>query len=404
MTIKPITYLFLVLFLCSGSILSAQPLQAVVRKPGVEEDPTLVIQSFNGPEEVEELLRRTLIRCGWFRVQDSGAADYQLQAAWGGDDSRGRLRLALGSGGETVFEFVTPESHPPRRSVFQAVDMLLNRLFDVPGIASGRLAFVLTDNEQKEIYTMNFDGTEVRRITRNRSISTEPSWGGRGIERLFYTYYEPTQMSIMQAEPNLGRQRRIARFRGLNAGARVSPDGNQLAMSLSRGGAVNLYLMDLNTNQTTQVTRDSDVNTSPTWSPGGDYLCYVSDRGGRPHLYLLNRADGRSSRLLRDFEEAVEPDWCPVSNQIAFSTRIGGRYVVAVVDMNESAGSPERRIVTEGAGDWESPTWAPDGRHLAVTRKRGGESQLVMVDSWLGGTTPISRPGQMELPDWSDLR
>ncbi len=392
---------FGVFFIISAATLPAQPLEVVVRKPGVEEDPSLVIQSFDGPEEIERLLQQTLVRCGWFRVRESGPADYQLQAAWRGDNERGRLRLAVGSGNQTAVDFTTRQPAAARQTVYEAVDTLLNQLFDVPGIASSRIAFVMGDNEHKEIYTMNFDGSQVRRITRNNSISTEPSWGGRGNERLFYTYYEPTRMSIMQAEPGLGRQRRIARFSGLNSGASVSPDMNRLAMSLSRDGGVNLYVMDLTNNETQQLTRDRAVISSPAWAPDGNNICYVSDRAGRPHLYMMNLHDGSASRLLRDYEEAVEPDWCPVSNQIAFSTQIGGRYVVAVIDLEED--SINRRIVTEGKGDWQSPAWAPDGRHLVCTHTLNGESRLVMIDTWMGDTTPITRPGKVELPDWSEL-
>ncbi len=380
----------------------AQPAEVVVRKPGVEENPTLVMQSFEGPGEVGRLLRQTLIRCNWFRVVEEGPADYQVRGLWREEGELGRLRLTVSSGGLSVLDFVT-DPNDPRTAVYRGVDTLLNRLFEVPGIASSRIAFVMGDQRRKEIHTMNFDGSQVVRVTNNNSISTEPAWSGNRVDQLFYTYYEPMRMSIMMVDLRAGRQRRVARFSGLNAGARVAPDQRSLALCLSRDGAVNLYVMNLESEQLRQLTSDRSVVSSPAWSPDGRTICYVSDRNGRPHLYLMPAEGGRSRRLLREFDEAVEPDWCPVSNQVAFATRIEGQYVIAVIDMNE--GEPaRRRIVVKGEGDWESPSWAPDGRHLVCTRRVGRQRQLVMVDTWLGGVLPISRAGNLELADWSGLQ
>ncbi len=380
----------------------AQPVEVVVRKPGVQENPTLRLESFSGPEEIGRLLNQTLRRCGWFRVVESGDADYRVRAVWSGDGERGRLRLGVADADQPILDFATERPRPPRAAVYEATDTLLKRLFEVPGIASARIALVIGEGRSKDIYTINFDGSEPRRITNNNSISTEPSWGGRGTELLYYTYYEPMRMSVMSVDLRQARQRRVARFNGLNSGARVSPDQRSLALCLSQDGAVDLYLMDLQSREKRRLTRDPAVSSSPTWSPDGQNLCYVSDRAGRPHLYLIPARGGQSSRLLRAFEEAVEPDWSRVSSQIAFSTRLGGGYAIAVVDMNPGE-QRERRIVAQGGGDWESPSWAPDGRHLVCVRRRGRQRQLVMVDTWLGTVTEITRPGHFELPDWSAL-
>ncbi len=56
----------------------SQPVELVVRKPGVAENPTLALASFDGPEEIQQLLVQTLLRCGWFRVVEGGTASHRF--------------------------------------------------------------------------------------------------------------------------------------------------------------------------------------------------------------------------------------------------------------------------------------------------------------------------------------
>lgn len=398
--------ILLLLFVSAVSQSFAQDsLEVVVSKSGASEDPMLYVESFRGPDEANNIFQTALDHCGWFRVsRSSEEVDYRLRAVWSGSQERGRLRVAVAAGGEPILDFVTQTPASPRDTVYKAVDILLNRLFDVPGIASSRIAFVGGQEGRKEIFTMNFDGSDIRQITHNNSISTEPSWGATGTERMFYTYYEATRMSIMTIAMEQGRQRRLARYRGLNAGACVSPENQFLAMSLSRDGAVDLYVMNLADQNLKRLTRSRAVASSPTWSPDGKLLCYVSDRNGLPHLFLVTFDGENAARLLNYSEEAVEPDWSWVSNQIIFSTKIGGSYAIGLIDMDKESGNKERRIVIQGGGDWQSPSWAPDGRHFVCIRKVGGRSQLMMVDVRSGEVTEISRPGNVELPVWSGLR
>ena len=93
--------------------------------------------------------------------------------------------------------------------------------------------------------------------------------------------------------------------------------------------------------------------------------------------------------------EAVSPDW---SNEgiIVYSAKMGNHYAIAVLD---PAGREEPRVVIAAAGDWESPSWAPDNRHVVASRKLDGRSSLFVIDTWTGtarrilaGQVPFSMP------------
>jgi TolB protein len=188
----------------------------------------------------------------------------------------------------------------------------------------------------------------------------------------------------------------------LNSGADVSPDGRLAALTLSLGRQVDLYLMALGASGRSQLTDDLAAESSPCWSPNGDRICYVSDKAGKPRLYVMPAGGGPSTPLLSEPDEAVSPDWSPVSNTICFATRLGGSYALATVDMADAGRN--RKVLPGAAGHWESPSWAPDGRHVVCShRGADGKSQLCMVDTWYGRLVPITQPADHTLPSWSNL-
>jgi TolB protein len=281
-----------------------------------------------------------------------------------------------------------------------AVDVILKKLFNIKGICRTRIAFCVdTGKNSKNIYTCDIDGSRLKRITKSSNMCVEPEWLPDG-KSLLYTRYNRASTDIVQTIPSNGLSRIIAAYKGMNLGASASPNGKYIALILSRDGLVDLYVKSLTTRARRRLTKSREPEASPCWSPSGASICYASGASGRPQLYIIP-ISGHSPRRLATFgSEAVNPSWSS-DNQIAYSARIGSQYVIATLDLN---GKKPGKVVIRAAGDWESPSWAPDNRHIVCYRTYRGHSVIYLADTWTGKARQlVSLRVDASMPAWSNI-
>ena len=272
-------------------------------------------------------------------------------------------------------------------------------MFNVAGICSTKIAFgAQTQIGKKEIFTCDFDGQNVTQLTFNNSLSVEPDWIP-GRNAIVFTLYSKMFTDIVELDISSRRCRRIAQFPGLNSGASVSPNGKYLALILSRDKQVELYIKSFSGSAFKRLTNGIGVEASPCWSPAGDKICFVSDMSRRPSLYIISAGGGNPVKLSTQGTEAVSPSWS-LDNKIAYSAKMGN-YTIAVLDLN---GREAGRTVINAAGDWESPSWAPDARHVVCARTYAGSTSLFIVDTWTGKARQLlSGKMNIVLPSWSGI-
>ncbi len=392
----------LLTILCLASLatgLRAQTTGSVTKT--VQGNPTLGITSFSGDASARGILETMLVRCDWFQVVKDSSADRaqaRLDVTASGNAYLVQARI---SGAQERIVRVNASGNDWHDAAAKAVDSLLAELFGVPALCTRPIAYVKTDaGGKKEVFTIRIDGSGQKRLTHNNALSTEPAWGHSGA--LVYTLNQNNALKIVLVDLKNNRQRTISSSRGLNASAALSRDGRYVALPLSLGKQVDLYLLDLKEGRRTRLTQDRDVESSPAFSPDGAQICFVSDRTGRPQLYLISTSGGDARRLTKGASECVSPDWSPKSNKLCYSTRVNGQYVVAVMDPSNPQGGHE--IVTDAAGNWEAPSWAPDGRHIVCTRSTGGKQDLYMVDTLFHTFQPLTKGARLSLPAWAPAK
>ena len=168
-----------------------------------------------------------------------------------------------------------------RRAVHRLSDDIVNRLTGETGIAESRIAFVSNATGAKEIYVMDYDGENRRRMTRDSQIAMYPAWFP-GSGRIAYTRYRGTRQEIHAVDVPSGSTGRLTSFPGLNAFAAISPRGNEILMTLSRDGNPEIYRVSSNGSDPKRLTFGRSTESSPGWSPAGRRPAVVSASLKRP--------------------------------------------------------------------------------------------------------------------------
>src|SRR5207244_1553577 len=96
-----------------------------------------------------------------------------------------------------------------------------------------------------------------------------------------------------------GRTRPITRAAGSDYQPNWSSDGRALAFFSGRGGALDIWRVDLDGGGMTQLTHGEGVNINPFFSPDGARIAFQSDRDGRLEVWVMN-ADGSEPRQLTE--------------------------------------------------------------------------------------------------------
>jgi TolB protein len=174
-----------------------------------------------------------------------------------------------------------------------------------------QLAAVLTKDGTSQIYLMNADGSNLRKLTHPSSgaIDTEPFFTPDG-QSIYFTSDRGGSPQIYRMAASGGEPTRITFDGDYNVSPRVSPDGKTLAYISRVSGRFQLMAMDLDSRQTQALT-EGPRDESPTFAPNGRIILYASDVDGRGVLYAVS-SDGRfKQRLGVQAADIREPSWGP---------------------------------------------------------------------------------------------
>jgi len=143
-----------------------------------------------------------------------------------------------------------------------------------------------------------------------------------------------------------------------------SPDGRRIAYGKPTGCGTRIAVLDLRTGATHLVTGGSSDGL-PDWSPDGSALLY---QDGEDEL-LVDLATRRSRIVVHGVQE-FGARFSPRGRFIAYthgymgSPFDGGDSTTTVYVMNARTGVVRRLVGHEVDGG--TPTWSPDGSHIAV--------------------------------------
>ncbi len=174
-----------------------------------------------------------------------------------------------------------------------------------------------------------------------------------------------------------------------------SPDGKQIAFTSDRFGAENLFIMNIDGTDLTQVTKFTCE--AANWSPDGKRIAFQSDMDGNLQLYSMDTDGANLIRLTENSAKDYAPVWSPDGNKILFGTDRDGNMEVYV--MNADGSNPTN--LTNNPSDDIAGSWSPDGKHIVFNSYRSPESQIYIMDADGANVTLLPTGSNANSPMWS---
>jgi TolB protein len=290
-------------------------------------------------------------------------------------------------------------------------DELHKERFGLDGVARTKLAFTSDrDGERlggtieqrsiKEIYISDYDGQRANRVTIRGSLNIAPAWAPDGRSIAYQSYQ--TGFVDIYIQKHYEVQEQMARpgrgtDRSQNFLPAWSPDGTRLAFASSRDGNFEIYTAKADGTDLRRLTSHPSDDSAPTWSPTGAQIAFTSSRTGSNQIYIMSADGGPVTKLTSEPNKADRPTWA--LDYIAYSAEVPG---AGVQIKKIHVGTREVVYLTNGPGNNESPTVAPNGRHIAFVTTRWGKEQIAIMDADGRNVRQITFNGNNRYPSWSN--
>jgi Tol biopolymer transport system component len=226
----------------------------------------------------------------------------------------------------------------------------------------GQIVFESTVNENRDIYVMGEDGTNVRRLTEHPSGDTSPRW---------------------------------------------SPGGTRIAFISGRAGQADVYVMTADGQDVRRLTQDAEFVAAPAWSPDGRRIAFVAQYS-EYGLHVMN-ADGQDVQLVATapdlegiprshFNTSSGLDWSPNGRTILCTVYAPVMDRAAVIWAIDADGRNTRKL-SEGGHDG-GQAWSPDGRNILFANSGVDPGLYTMLPDGRRRTRVADAPLGVQ-PRWS---
>jgi TolB protein len=281
--------------------------------------------------------------------------------------------------------------------------------FGGTSLAGTHIYFTSDRSGNKEIWSMDWDGSNQKQITRLHSISTEPAVSPDGT-KVAFTSFAKINPAIFVYSIETGRALPFYnQVASLNATPNFTPDGKHIVYSSTAaanqpGGErdAQIYIANLDGTDFKRISyRRGAICVEPKVNPKtGSELLFVSGPGPQ-QVYRMDMTGSGVEMVSPGGGEASNPAWNPDGQHIAFSWTRGfatGKFNVFVMDV----ASRQYNQLTHDEGRNENPTWAPDGMHLVFQSDRRGHNNYQIYSMLADGTEvkQLTTQGRNLSPVW----
>lgn len=205
--------------------------------------------------------------------------------------------------------------------------------------STGKIVFSSTRDPHDEIYIIDENGNpgdEIRITERSERVAYEPSFSPDGQWIVFESHMIDIENDGIITKYKIDGSEQFDQLTDASEDCRQpnwSPAGDLILYQRYTAGQWDIWIMDTDGSNQTQITSGTGDKTDASFSPDGQWIVYSSDQGGLEfaNLFAVPVTGGSSTRI--SFFDGYDgaPSWSPDGERIAFESYPG--------DPDESAGT-----------------------------------------------------------------
>ena len=384
--------------------------------------PFEMIGNFEEDVDLAKIIRNNLNRSGYF---DANSADQLINGIIDFDFYQqhkkdaivfGKIRQVSDNVNHAeiyVYDVLTQKALYQKKIAFtngalrKIAHALSDRIYFVllgqKGAFNTRLSYVTVSESKKgnrtyRLQISDSDGYNPKTIVKSAYPILSPSWSFDQ-NKLAYVSFKNNRSEVFVIHPFLKiKPIKLPKFDGIASSPSWHPDGERIALTISKKGNKDIYLYNLKTKELKRLTKNTAIDTEANFSPDGKSMAFTSNRTGQVQIYIKNLETGKIKRATFKGTYNAKPVFSPDGKELALIHRVGKDYRLALLNI----ATRDLTIMTQNKSD-ESPYFSPNGGMIIFATNRDNKGILSIISLHNNQIVELTQnEGVVREPSWSN--